>query len=522
MQNTNSTLHNGRYLIQAQIAEGGQATVYGGIDQTLGRTVAIKAFKIDAISPSDLPTAITKFRITSQLFAQITHPSIAAVYDYFTENGVPYLITEFVNGQTLAAIQTQYPTGIPESIAVEWCKQLCEVLHHLHDQSPPIIFRDLKPENIMLAQNGQLKLIDFGIARTFKTGRMNDTDRFGTPGYSPPEQYGNAQTGPYSDVYALGATLFHLVTGFHPGNLTNPLQIPRADVQNPRVSSQLADVINTATQPNIVARFQTTIAMKQALSSTNNPTLLMPPNHRSYQSFTIKPRMVSIMILVLFVLFGICSIITVVTCVMSNICRQLTVSNTIAPTPVVFPTPTAFIITRAFSTTPTPITLVLLASPTSPQLPTLTLTPTITHPLPTPVTEIVRTKTPNIQARIFNIRSCMSECRTDGLNAVERAPSQSTKIYTRWEFEGIPIGASYTRRWLYDGKEWARYACTWSGPISGEDTITLTDPIGLGSGLWEMIITVDGAELARHRLTILGNWKNTSVAGSFNTCYGKR
>jgi len=265
MLQTGAVLQNGRYVAQGKIAEGGQAIVYRGLDRNLGRVIAIKEFKINAVSASELPAAIAAFQATSKMFAHISHVGVAVIYDYFLEGGIPYLVTEFVDGYTLDYYLLQSPTGLPEAHVVEWGRQLCDVLHFLHSQQPAIIFRDIKPENVMLTSNGQIKLIDFGIARTFKTGRMADTARLGTPGYAPPEQYGGQQTGPYSDIYALGATVFHLITGRNPSEFSAQGSLPRINSISPNHNPQIVDAIQMATNPQIAQRFQTMVAFKDAL-----------------------------------------------------------------------------------------------------------------------------------------------------------------------------------------------------------------------------------------------------------------
>jgi serine/threonine protein kinase, bacterial len=143
------------------------------------------------------------------------------------------------------------------------------VLEYLHTQDPPIIFRDLKPANIMLTPNGQLKLIDFGIARLFKPGQAKDTQAFGTIGYSAPEQYGRGQTDARSDVYSLGVLVYQLLTGYDP--TATPFRLPLANQANPSVSQSIADVLATATNGEPERRFPGVGAFRDALFGTAEP-----------------------------------------------------------------------------------------------------------------------------------------------------------------------------------------------------------------------------------------------------------
>ena len=168
-----------------------------------------------------------------------------------------YLVMEFVDGQTLDKHQDAAGGIVPERTVVGWTIQLCDVLAYLHAQKPPIIFRDLKPSNIMLTQAGVIKLIDFGIARTYKTGKQRDTAAMGSENYAPPEQWGKEQTDERSDVYTLGATMYHLLTGkppriaFHPDPLESPCTL------NPGLSAGIGQVVLKAMAKARTDRYQT-------------------------------------------------------------------------------------------------------------------------------------------------------------------------------------------------------------------------------------------------------------------------
>ncbi len=259
------TILNERYEIIRWLADGGQSTVYLAADtRTFNRQVVVKVFKLGAESSE---AALQQFEASARMLAQLNHPGIVQVIDYFVSNeGRPVLVTEYVQGETLAERMIGQWYGLPEAQVLDLADQLCNVLSYLHSQNPPIIYRDLTPRNIILTAGDRIKLIDFGIARTFKQDKSADTEPLGTAGYAPPEQHGKGQTGPYSDIYSLGATLLHALTGYDP-SLT-PFVLPRADRVHgdlKAVSPHVADAIARATQLEISKRFQTVEEFRRAL-----------------------------------------------------------------------------------------------------------------------------------------------------------------------------------------------------------------------------------------------------------------
>ena len=212
-------LLKGRYRILAQVGRGGFGAVYRAEDVQLGnRLVAIKEMSQYGFAPQELQQAIDAFQHEAILLAGLRHPNLPRIYEQFAEMGRQYLVMDFIEGQTLETYLAQHSGTLPVAEVLQIGLQLCNVLDYLHTRQPPIIFRDLKPENVMISQDGQLSLIDFGIARHFKPGQSRDTIAFGSPGYAAPEQYGKAQTTPRSDLYSLGAMLHHLLSGNDPSN----------------------------------------------------------------------------------------------------------------------------------------------------------------------------------------------------------------------------------------------------------------------------------------------------------------
>ncbi len=251
-------LINGRYRIIEKIAEGGQSIVYLATDErAFGHRVVVKEFKIGMGTPASREAALHQFEASARMLAQLHHPGIIQVIEYVLNGDIPLLITEYAEGETLQHRMQLEAFGLPEEQVLDIAEQLCDVLGYLHSQTPPVIYRDLTPGNIIISSSGRIKLIDFGIARTVKVGKTSDTEPLGTTGYAAPEQYGNLQTGPYSDIYSLGATLLYALTGYDP-SLT-PFMLPRADLIHPdlkEVSPALADAIEKATRLDITERYQ--------------------------------------------------------------------------------------------------------------------------------------------------------------------------------------------------------------------------------------------------------------------------
>ena len=230
------------------------------------KRVAVKEMISQVRDPAMRETLIRNFEREANILATLEHPSIPRIYDYFTQNDRSYLIEEFVEGKDMEAMLSESSGFFSEAQVVQWALELCDVLGFLHDHKPePIIFRDMKPSNIMINTYGHVMLIDFGIAKTFQTGQKGTM--IGTEGYSPPEQY-KGEAGPLSDIYALGATLHHLLTRRDP-RLEAPFSFGERPIRqlNPSVSGELEAVINTAILYNPANRFPTALAMKEALEN---------------------------------------------------------------------------------------------------------------------------------------------------------------------------------------------------------------------------------------------------------------
>jgi serine/threonine protein kinase len=256
-----------RYLVQEVIGIGGMGSVYRARDlhfPNVVKLVAVKEMINQARDPQVRQTIVQNFEREANILATLNHPSIPKIFDYFSHEQRSYLVEEFVNGRDIEEILNDSPNPLPEDQVVAWAIELCDVLQYLHSHKPePIIFRDMKPSNVMINQEGHVILVDFGIAKMFHVGQKGTM--IGTEGYSPPEQYRGEAT-PLADIYALGATMHHLLSKRDP-RVETPFTFNERPVRkfNSAVSTELETVINTAVQYNVQERFQSAQAMQEAL-----------------------------------------------------------------------------------------------------------------------------------------------------------------------------------------------------------------------------------------------------------------
>jgi len=256
-----------RYNIQDVIGVGGMGSVYRARDlhfPNVVKLVAVKEMINMAPDPLVRQTIIQNFEREANLLATLSHPAIPRIYDYFSQDNRSYLVLEFVHGKDLEAVINDAAGFLPEDQVISWAVQLCDVLDFLHGHKPdPIVFRDMKPSNVMVNHNGDIVLVDFGIAKTFQVGQKGTM--IGTEGYSPPEQYRGEAT-EAADIYSLGATLHHAITRRDP-RLEPPFSFAERPVRriNPNISTDLEAVIATALQYNPADRFPSAEKMKDAL-----------------------------------------------------------------------------------------------------------------------------------------------------------------------------------------------------------------------------------------------------------------
>ncbi|MEA3341527.1 MAG: protein kinase, partial [Chloroflexota bacterium] len=265
---TPNTLLQNRYRILRHIGGGGMGMVYLADDNRLpGRTCAVKEMSPDQLPPDDRTWATNAFRQEAQMLARLSHSGLTSVTDFFPEEGNLYLVMDYVRGETLEEMLEQAPNErLPQGQVLNVVRQLCDVLQYLHGQDSPVIFRDLKPSNVMLTPEGQVKLIDFGIARLFKATKSQDTVTLGTPGYAAPEQWGTAgQSDVRSDIYGLGVLLLRLTTGYDP--TPNPFPLPQPRALMPKISPKIEYLILRATPAQPSARYQSIAELRRDMDT---------------------------------------------------------------------------------------------------------------------------------------------------------------------------------------------------------------------------------------------------------------
>ncbi len=246
-----------RYHIIRVIKTGGQGSVYEGVDQD-GKTYAIKEMLDSFASPEERDDSVYRFNTEATLLQQLSHPCIPGIYSHFTDEGRHYLTMDLVQGEDLEQI-IEREGLLPEHVLLKWADQVCDVLAYLHSQG--LIYRDIKPSNIMIDQDGNVKLVDFGIAKVFVPHKKGTL--IGTPGYSPPEQYQGLAT-TLSDIYALGATLHHLLTGRDPTQHP-PFTFEPPNTINAAISARTSNAIMQALSFKPEDRFETVIEFRSML-----------------------------------------------------------------------------------------------------------------------------------------------------------------------------------------------------------------------------------------------------------------
>ncbi len=256
------TLLHKRYLIQRTVGQGGMGAVYQAKDIKRQSICAIKEMSLSMVPAEERSQAIQNFKIEAKLLWGLNHPNLPTFHGFFTENQRYFLVMEYIDGHTLEDLLERNGGPFPERRVLGWGRQLCDVLEYLHSHNPPIIYRDMKPGNIMLTRDGRIKLIDFGIARFFRTTSSQDTQLLGTPGFAPPEQYGKAQTDERSDIYSLAMTLFELLTDTLP---ETGFGLKDVRTTNPGISPSVARALEKATALNPEERYENIAAFRRAL-----------------------------------------------------------------------------------------------------------------------------------------------------------------------------------------------------------------------------------------------------------------
>ncbi len=257
---TAGTVLDSRYKVIRTIAEGGMSVVYEVEDLRLGGVMALKHMRELVVSADCRDLIMRQFIREAELLSRLSHVNLPKVIDHFIWEGGRFLVEELITGKTLEALMEE-KSPRDEQEVISWALQISDALDYLHRQQ--IVYRDLKPSNCIVTPEGNVKLIDFGLVRIFSMGKNRDTIIMGTPGYAAPEQYGQEQTDPRSDVFSLGALIHHLLTGHDP--TLCPFLFPPVREKNPSVSESLELIMEKALAIDPAARFQSIDEMRQIL-----------------------------------------------------------------------------------------------------------------------------------------------------------------------------------------------------------------------------------------------------------------
>ena len=242
---------DGKYTVLKLIGTGGIYTTYLVREVNINKVWAMKACdkKNHHYSPAVREAILTELYMMKKL----DHPAIPKVVDIIENEENIFIVRDYIEGETLETIASMYGAQ-PADKVIEWGKQLCDALRYLHSLMPPLIYRDMKPANIILKPDGTVKIIDFGIMRTYKQNQSSDTCCLGTIGYAAPEQFGGSQSDARTDIFGLGMTMFRLVTGINP--IKPPYEIRPICQVNPSLPKGLEYIICKCTQPNPNDRYQ--------------------------------------------------------------------------------------------------------------------------------------------------------------------------------------------------------------------------------------------------------------------------
>jgi serine/threonine-protein kinase len=252
---------DGKYKVLSKIGHGGMSVVYMVINEKANKTWAVKEVRKNGVL--DFEAVRQGLIVETNMLKKLRHKHLPSIVDVIENDEAFLIVMDYIEGKSLADILAENGAQ-PQEYVIEWAKQLCDVLGYLHSRTPAIIYRDVKPANIMVKPDGTITLIDFGTAREYKEKNIADTTCLGTAGYAAPEQFGGiGQTDARTDVYCLGATLYHLVTGCNPSE--PPYEIRPIREKNPALSSGLETIICKCTKRNPDDRYQSCAELAYAL-----------------------------------------------------------------------------------------------------------------------------------------------------------------------------------------------------------------------------------------------------------------
>ena len=292
-------LIQGKYEVLELLGQGGMSSVYLVLDLKLEKKWAAKEIVIPQNGREEhiyMESAMNE----ADIMKKLDHPALPRIVDMVEERNCIYVIMDYIEGESLETILKKGASLERENV-LKWAKELCEVLDYLHRQKPPIIYRDMKPGNIMVSRNGCIKLIDFGSVREYKEQGRKDTVCLGTRGYAAPEQFGGkGQTDVRTDIYSLGMTLYHLLTGEEPWE--NAAELLLEGVGQSKLTDGWKYILRKCIWRNPNLRYQSCLELLQDLNHYEKLNKKYQRKRRRRESINKEVGKV-IRIIIIFVIF---------------------------------------------------------------------------------------------------------------------------------------------------------------------------------------------------------------------------
>jgi eukaryotic-like serine/threonine-protein kinase len=429
-----------RYRVIALLAQGGFGAVYQSWDNNLGKPVAIK----ENLDTS--PEAQRQFQREASILSNLSHPNLTRVTDHFFIAGLgQYLVMDFVEGEDLQAMLDRARRPLPEAQVLAWIDQVCDALEYLHAQKPSVIHRDIKPANIKITPQGRAVLVDFGISKIYDPQLKTTLGaRAVTPPYSPPEQYGQGSTDPRSDIYALGATLYTLLTGQEPpesvDRVSNGLPLTPPRQWMPSLSPQIDAAILRACEINRTQRYQSARELRLALRPKFiSPTAAPQASYQRLAKFSSTQRVV----------LGVLGALGIVL-----IAAMFVAGNSFAPSPTAIPVQTVAI---PSTVTLTPVELSINPTPTTTHAPTSTPRPTSTL-VSTDTPSPTSTPTPKLASALTSVSTKIGNTTTP---TIVPSPVADGDIFDLQVVSENRLGITF--RISYNIPNFASYSTLWIG-----------------------------------------------------------
>lgn len=286
---------DGKYEILKQIGKGGMSVVYLAMDKRLNKQWAVKEVQKNGRGKNG-EIVVQSLLAEANMMKRFDHPALPRIVDIIDNGDVIYVIMDYIEGESLDKI-LEMNGPVDQETVIEWSKQICDILHYLHSQKPPVIYRDMKPANLMLRPDGTVKIIDFGIAREYKEENLADTKVLGTRGYAAPEQLDKeTQTDPRTDIYGLGATMYHLLTGKSPAKVDMHTKTVRQ--YNSGIYIGLENIVKKCIEAEPEDRYQSAAELMYALEHYEEEDEIFRKRQKKKLGFFIGAVGLSVLMLI--------------------------------------------------------------------------------------------------------------------------------------------------------------------------------------------------------------------------------